>query len=364
MELGRRESGERGLDFSLFFKVWDLLHENYLEREGIEDRSLIYGAISGLTRSLGDPYTAFLAPDENEAVKAGINGEYEGIGAELGMRDEQLVIIAPLEGSPAVAAGVGAGDRILKIDGEATSGISLSEAVSRIRGQAGAVVILTLSRDSRGGDFEVAITRGKITLSSVKWEDKGEGVIYLRISRFGARTVGEWDEAVDEVLRRNPLPRGLVLDLRNNPGGVLTAATKIASDFFDRGVIVIEEFADGRRQEFTSTKLGRLNAVPVVVLLNKGSASASEILAAALRHHCQARIVGEQSFGKGTVQDARDLPDGSGVHITVAKWLTPEGKWVNEKGITPDYEVAITDEDIEAERDSQLEKAIEVLREM
>ena len=360
VELGRKESAKRNVDFSSFFKVWDLLHQEYLGRNDIHDRDLIYGALSGLVQALGDPYTAFLNPEENEMVKAGINGEYEGIGAELGMRDSQLVIIAPLEGSPAEEVGIKAGDKILMIDGVGTRGISLSEAVSKIRGKAGTPVRLTLARGPEGSDFDVTVIRGRITLASVKWEPRGDGIFYVRISRFGGRTASEWDEAVEEILRQGSLS-GLILDLRNNPGGVLSAAVEIASEFIDQGAIVTEEFADGSRQDFKSTRLGRLTTVPVVVLLNKGSASASEILAAALKCGRRAEIVGERSFGKGTVQDARDLSDGSGVHITVAKWLTPEGKWVNGEGIAPDYEVEITDEDVEAGRDPQLEKAIEVL---
>lgn len=358
------EHGEpevQNIDFSLFWKVWDLLHREYLRRDDINDQDLLYGAISGLARSLGDPYTTFLTPEENELVKAGINGEYEGIGAELGMREAQLVIIAPLEGSPAEQAGVEAGDKILKIDGEETRGIGLSEAVSKIRGEAGTSVTLTLGRESREGEFDISITRGRITLESIKWQDKGDGIVYIRVSRFGERTVSEWDEAVSEILEKVDSPKGLILDLRNNPGGLLGASVEISSEFSDQGTIAIQEFADGQRKDFKSTRLGKLSSVPVVVLLNKGSASASEIIAAALREHRQARIVGEQSFGKGTVQDARDLPDGSGVHVTIAKWLTPNGEWVDETGILPDFDVTLTREDIEVKRDPQLEKAIELI---
>ena len=361
LAIEQKEAGARNIDFSLFWKVWDLLHREYLRKDEIRDRDLLYGAISGLARSLGDPYTTFLTPEENEVIKAGINGEYEGIGAELGMRDEQLVIIAPLEGSPAEQAGVEAGDKILKVDGEETRGIGLSEAVSKIRGKAGTVVTLTLGRELEEGTFDISVTRGRITLESVKWEDKGDGIVYIRISRFGERTVSEWDTAVSNVLKNISSPEGLILDLRNNPGGLLGASVEIASDFSDQGTIVIQEFADGERKDFKSTRLGKLSSVPVVILLNKGSASASEIIASALRQNCQARIIGEKSFGKGTVQDAQNLPDGSGIHITIAKWLTPEGKCIDGVGLSPDFEVAVTKEDVEAERDPQLEKAIELI---
>lgn len=361
-------------DFSLFWQVWDLLHQDFLGKAELSDQDLLYGAVAGAARATGDPYTAFLPPSENEAVKAGLNGEYEGIGAELGMKDDQLVIIAPLEGSPAERAGIEASDRILKIDDNETAGISLSEAISRIRGDEGTVVNLLLGREGTPEPFEVKITRSRITVESVKWQALSSAakklpagvtagdldrLYYVRISRFGDKTVAEWDKAVREILAQGR-PQALILDLRNNPGGLLNAAIEIASDFVSRGVIVSEEFADGGRRSFGPTRASRLSGVPVVILLNKGSASASEILAAALQYHVKSPVVGETSFGKGTVQDARDLADGSGIHITVAKWLTPGGDWVNEKGIKPDYETVSTKGSSE-EEDVQLTKAIEVV---
>jgi len=352
---------EHQVDLSLFWKVWDLLQQEYLRKDTLSKEQLMYGAISGLARSVGDPYTAFLNPQENEVVKSGINGEYEGIGAELGMKENQLVIIAPLEGSPAEQAGVMAGDKIYKINGEDTSSITLSEAVSKIRGKKGTVVKLTLGRDSRKEPFDVSITRGRITLESVKWEEKGDGIFYIRISQFGERTYAEWRDAVDKILDKS-FPRAVIIDLRNNPGGILNVSVEIASEFIDRGVIVIQEDAAGRQKVFKSTHLGRFTSVPIVLLLNGGSASASEILASALRVQRQAKLVGTKSFGKGTVQDARDLEGGSGVHITVARWLAPDGTCVDGVGITPDYEVEITEEDIKSQRDPQLKKAIEVAK--
>jgi len=283
------------------------------------------------------------------------------------MRDGQLVIIAPLEGSPAAAVGVVAGDRVLEIEGEGTPGVTLSEAVSKIRGEAGTTVTLTLSREGGSSEsFDKVITRGRITLESVQWrpltEEGAPSLAYIRVSRFGERTVGEWQVAVNELAAASTEPlRGIILDLRNNPGGLLSASVQIASDFVDQGVVVIEEFSDGRRQNFRSTGSGRLVSVPVVVLLNQGSASASEILAAALSYQRDTPIVGEKSFGKGTVQDAQDLPGGSGVHITVARWLTPQGDCVDGEGIEPDFEVTISEEDREQGVDSPLEKAIELL---
>ncbi len=362
VNLSRQQNnlGRSRADLDLFWKVWDLLHKNHLNRDELVTQDLIYGAISGLTRATGDPYTAFLTPEENEAVKAGIDGEYEGIGAELGMREGQLMVISPLEGSPAERAGVRAGDRILEIDGEDARDFTLSEAVAKIRGKADTGVVLTLLGEDDDEPREITIVRGTIELESVKWNYEGDGLYYVRISRFGEKTVSEWDLAVNDIFSQGDL-KGLILDVRNNPGGVLTASIEVASDFVDQGVIVSEQFANGQESKFTSTRRGRLTNVPVVVLINRGSASASEIFAAALRFHQGAKLVGRKTFGKGTVQDARDLEDGSGVHITVAKWLTPDGTCVEGEGLEPDFEIEVETMDIEEQQDPQLEKAKQIL---
>lgn len=364
------------VDLSLFWDVWNLLHQEYLRQDLLDPQELLYGAARGLTQALGDPYTAFLSPEENAETKDGLNGQYEGIGAELGMKDERLLIIAPLEGSPAESLGVRAGDFIAEIDGASTAGVSLTEAVSRIRGESGSDVVLKLIRGEgkQAMDLSVTIRRAKITLKSVKWETgdaaaqrlggnslPGKGIFYIRLSRFGESTVSEWSTAINEILAVPGGSKGIVLDLRNNPGGLLSAAIQIASDFFGSGLVVSEEFGDGRRQDFPSTGVNRLGGIPTVVLINEGSASASEILAAALKYHVGATLVGSKSFGKGTVQDAQDLRDGAGVHVTVAKWLTPKGECIDGQGITPDVEVAVTESDIVASKDPQLLTALELL---
>jgi len=293
-----------------------------------------------------------------------LEGIYEGIGAELGIRQGQLIIVAPLSGSPAEGEGVRAGDKILKIEGVSTAGVSISEAVSKIRGTAGTKIILTFQRGD-GPEFEVAITRARITVKSVLSEAKGEGLFYLEVSRFGNSTNGEWDAVVREVRNQGSEIRGIVLDLRNNPGGFLSAAVYLASEFLAKGTVVIQEDARGGKQVISvqQTKNGHAFAeVPVVVLINAGSASASEILAAALQERGGARLVGEQSFGKGTVQDAVDFEDGSGLHLTVTKWLTPSGRWVHEGGLAPDFAIELTEEDGNAGRDPQLDKAFDLLR--
>ena len=347
------------IDFSPLWDVLERINADYLFRP-VEGTKLLYGAISGLVKALGDPYTSFLDPTGNTAFNDSLEGVYEGVGAELGIRNDQLIIVAPLSGSPAEAQGIRAGDKILEIDGSSTAGLSVTEAVNKIRGKAGTVVGLTLQRGS-ASSFKVSITRAQITVKSVSWEDKGNGIYYLKVSRFGESTNGEWDE----VVAKSKNARGIVLDLRSNPGGYLAGAVYLSSEFLTSGAVVIQEDANGGRSTLSvqPTKGDHAFAgTPVVILIDEGSASASEIMAAALEERAGSRLVGEKSFGKGTVQDAVDFDDGSGLHLTIAKWLTPSGKWIHEKGLEPDYVVALTDADIEAGRDPQLDKALELLK--
>jgi carboxyl-terminal processing protease len=346
------------IDFSPLWDVLDRINEDFLFRP-VDGTKLLYGAVSGLVKALGDPYTAFLSPTENTAFNDSLEGVYEGIGAELGLRDDQLIIVAPLGGSPAEAKGIRAGDKILEIDGSSTSGLSVTEAVTKIRGEAGTVIELTLQRGSEAS-FKVSITRAQITVKSVNVEKKDGGIYYLEVTRFGESTNSEWDDAVSQAKEAT----GIVLDLRSNPGGYLSAAVYLASEFLNSGAVVIQEDASGDRSTLSvqSTKNDHAFAgIPVVVLIDEGSASASEILAAALSERAGAKLVGEKSFGKGTVQDAVDFDDGSGLHLSVAKWLTPKGEWVHDKGIEPDFKVKLTDEDINAGRDPQLDKALDLL---
>jgi len=349
------------IDFSVFWEVWDTLNDYHVDRP-LDPQQLLYGSLKGLAEAVGDPYTAFLPPPENREVQDNLNGRYEGIGAELGMRDERLTIISPLDGSPAEAAGVQPGDTILKVDDEETANLSLGEAVSKIRGPAETAVRLTLRR-GEGEPFEVEITRQQITVKSVSWEQKDEGVVYIRVARFGEATNADWGRVVDEITtNQSPITKAIVLDVRSNSGGYLQASIHIASEFTNTGVIVYEEFGDGQKREFESDHRGRLTMVPVVVLINGGSASASEILAGALRDLKGSQFVGERSFGKGTVQDAVEFDDGSSVHVTIARWLTPNGDNVDEIGLEPTVVVEITEEDANAGVDSQLEKAIEIAK--
>ena len=363
IEIINQYPGDTKVDFALFWQVWDLLNTTYLERP-VDQKKMLYGAISGMVNSLEDPYTSFLPPKVNEVVTNAINGVYEGIGAELGFKDTQLVIVSPLDGSPAKAAGIKPGDKILAIDGQGTAAINLNEAVSKIRGEEGTKVTLLIQRADET-PFNVDIKRGKINIASVTWEDKGNGTAYIRVSRFGGDTNQDWSRVVSEVNVQMKELDAVVVDVRGNPGGYLQSAVHIASEFFRDRPVLWEETATGEQLPFKADRVGGFTSVPAVfVLIDGGSASASEILAAGLRDNIGAKLVGSKSFGKGTVQDARDFKDGSGVHITIAKWLTPKKEWIHKIGLMPDVVVERTDEDFAAQRDPQLDKALELAQEI
>lgn len=363
-------SQNSAVDFSLFWKAYDLLNQKHISSP-IEPQKLLYGALHGLYAAAGDPYTVFLTPEENKSVNSSLTGKYEGIGAELGMRDGLLIVVSPLDGSPAKSAGIKAGDAILKIDGKETTGISLSEAVNKIRGPVDSKIILTIRHqlsDSNTASAsakyaaaqDLTLTRASIKVESIKMEIKNDNIAYIRVSRFGDTTDEEWDKVVAEVSGQRSAVRAVVLDLRSNPGGYFESAIHLASEFVSDGVVSSQSFTHGVKQDYKVDHPGKLLKVSGVVLLNEGSASASEIVAGALRDRRGFKIVGVKSFGKGTVQDAESFDDGSGVHITVAKWLTPNGYNIHGSGISPDVKVEITDEEINNGKDPQLDKALEM----
>ena len=354
-------AGKEDIDFNLFWNVWDRLEKNYLNKEDVDPAQMVFGAIQGMVASLGDPYTVFLKPTENKEVKEDLNGAFEGVGIQLGYKDDQLAVIAPLKGTPADKAGVKAGDLILKIDGESTAGISLEEAVQKIRGPKGSKVTLTLIHSDEKEPYEAEIIRGTIIVSSVEVEfiaTEDYKVAHLKLSRFGDRTTEEWGKAVNQILNYRPQINGIILDLRNNPGGYLTSSVFITSEFVSKGIVVQQEQASGFKETYSVNRQGKLLNQPLVVLINGGSASASEIVAGSLRDHQRAKIVGVKSFGKGTIQEAEDLSGGAGLHITTARWLLPSGDSIEKDGLNPDVEIK---DDAETEEDEQLEKAIEVL---
>lgn len=361
IEISNQYPADGEIDFALFWEVWEILNTTYLERP-VDPEAMMYGAISGMVNSLGDPYTSFLPPTVNESFMDSMGGRYEGIGAELGLRDGVLIIVSPFDGSPAKKAGARPGDKILQIEEKSTMGMSVTEAVALIRGDSGTRINLTLQTGTNE-PREVSITRGVITVASVTWEDKGEGTAYIRISRFGTDTNEEWNKVVSELNVKMEELDAVIVDVRGNPGGYLQSAVHISEDFFRGKTVLYEETSTGQQIPFSTSKVGVFDDIPAVfVLIDQGSASASEILAAALRDNIGATLIGTKSFGKGTIQDAKDFEDGSGLHITIAKWLTPNKVWVHGEGLQPDIEVEITDEDLNEGGDPQLDRAVELAK--
>jgi len=350
------------VDFSLFWKVWDLLKEKYVNRTTLDAQQMVYGAIKGMIKATGDPYTTFFDPKETKSFSDDIGGSFEGIGAELGIKDAILTVIAPLESSPAQKAGLRAGDKILKIGDKSTADMTIDEAVDLIRGKKGTTVKLTIFHEKAQETQEVVITRETIEVKSVKIEFKDSNIAYIKITKFGEETGKEFDAAMNQTLAQNS--RGIILDLRNDPGGFLDKSVDIASRLISKGqVVVIEEDNAGKKENLYTSGGDKLSSLPMVVLINEGSASASEILAGALRDDREVSLIGKKSFGKGSVQELINLPGDSSVKITVAKWLTPNGDYIMEKGINPDFEVDLTTDDFDNNRDPQLDKAMEVLKE-
>jgi len=354
------------LDFSLFWKTWDTLEARYFDKSKIDNRKMIYGAIEGMVRAIGDPYTVFLSPDDNKVVNEDLQGSFEGVGIQLGFRGNQLAVITPLPGSPAEKAGIKAGDFIVGIKDDenqvetGTVGLSLPDAVKLIRGKAGSKVTLLLTRDGINTSITVELERAKLDIPSVivTFVGQKESIARIQLLKFGADTNGEWDKQIKSITEREGV-MGVILDLRGNPGGYLEGAVDIAGEFMQTGsVVVVEERSDGKKNEFKTQRIGYLTQTPLVVLVNGGSASAAEILAGALKDAKRAKIVGDTTFGKGSIQEPLELDGGSGLHITIAKWLTPSGYWVNEKGLEPDVKIK---DDEKTKEDEQLQEAIKLL---
>jgi carboxyl-terminal processing protease len=286
-------------------------------------------------------------------------GTFEGIGAEVGKRDDMITIVAPLEGMPAQKAGLRAGDKVYAINGESALGLTVTQAVKKIRGPKGTTVTLTIIR-GEAKPFDVEIVRDKIVIASVETEMRSDGYYVIRITNFNDDTEALFNQAINDILTKSP--KGIILDLRNNPGGYLETAVFVASEWIEDGLVVAEQFGENRRNEHFSNQRARLKDFATVVLINEGSASASEIVAGALRDYKEATIIGMKSFGKGSVQAVKDLSDGSSLKLTVAHWLTPAGDQINEKGIEPDITVDFTEEDIKNEKDPQFDRALEFLK--
>ncbi len=312
--IGKYSQGKEGvltqdIDFSLFWDVWDALKKDYADKDKLNDKEMFYGALKGLVASLGDPYTVFMDPKLAQEFEDDMAGTFEGIGAEIGIRKEILTIIAPLEDMPAQKAGLLAGDKVYAINGESTAGITIDEAVRKIRGPKGTQVTLTIFRSGTDKTQDITITRGVIVVKSIRTELKDNNIFVLKITNFNDDTLDLFNEKVREILTTDP--SGIILDLRNNPGGYLDTAIEVASEWVEDNIIVTEKFSEEKRNEYLSRGRARLKDYPTIVLVNQGSASASEIVAGALRDHEKAIIVGKQTFGKGSVQAVREFKDGS-----------------------------------------------------
>lgn len=358
---GIEEGKPEAVDFGLFWDSWKMIKEKYVAAGEVKDQDLVYGAVSGLLDSLKDPNSVFFPPADAKKFTEDITGEFSGIGAEIGIRNEQLTIIAPLKGTPAEKAGLKAADKILKIDDTDSSGLSVEEAVKLIRGKRGTTVILTIFRNGWGKSKEILITRDVIQVPTLDWEMKDGDIAYVHLYNFYEKAPFLFYKAAVEMVLQNP--EGMILDLRDNPGGYLEASVDLAGWFLEKGkTVVVEKFRSGQEEVFESRGNGVFKDFPMVILINEGSASASEILAGALRDHRGVKLVGKKSFGKGSVQEVENLKDGSMIKITVARWFTPKGILIEKNGLTPDYEVELTEEDAKAEKDPQLEKAMEILK--
>lgn len=358
------ETGDKkdtdNLNFNLYWEVWDNVKSNYVNKIKISDKKLFYGSLKGLAEATGDPYTMFMDPEEAKEFADDLAGTFEGVGMEVGLRNDIATVIAPLDETPAQKAGLLPGDKIYAVDDVPTIGLSISEVVRKIRGPKDTTVKLTIIRGDQKA-FDVEIVRGVIVVKSLKTELRPDNIYVIRISNFNNDTEYLFNQAVDEILIKKP--RGIILDLRSNPGGYLETSIRIASEWIEEGMIVAEQLNDNKRNEYPARGLARLKDFKTVVLIDGGSASASEILAGALRDYKKATLVGETTFGKGSVQTLKDLSDGSTLKITIAKWLTPAGDFIDEKGIEPDVKIELDMDDINNNLDPQFDKALNILKE-
>lgn len=371
------ENGQ--MDLTLMWEVKDRLAKTFLEKDKINaEKQLVYGSIKGMVDSLGDPYTVFLSPEENKMSNEDLSGEFGGVGISLGYKDKNLAVMSPLAKTPAEKAGLLAGDLILKITDKnkkiekETNDISLNEAVDLIRGKIGTEVTLKIFREDKKEPFDVTLKRENITVPSLEleWKEKdNKKIAWVKLYKFTEQLYADWPKMVDQILEEeNKVGKdkfgGIVLDLRNNPGGYLEASVLVGSDFINNGTIVEQKSSDGKIEDYSvDTNRRKLLNEKLVVLVNGGSASASEILAGALKDYKRGKLVGEKTFGKGTVQQPEELADGSGLHITVAKWLLPNGKNIHKIGIDPDVEVKFEPNEKDIKADNQLDKAMGVLLE-
>lgn len=347
--------------FETFWEVWRLVESNFYDPDRVNPEKMAYGAIKGMVDAVGDKYTFFATPAQTSVANTRLEGSYEGIGAYIDQENGFPVILGPVgEDTPAARAGLRRGDVVLAVDGVDVEGMPLEEVIAMIKGPAGTDVTLKILRQGEAAPFEVTITRAHIDVPSVTGEMRPDGLAYVRISIFGDNTSDELDDLLEKLLAQNP--KGLILDLRGNGGGYLVAAQEVLGRFLRGGVATYRADREGNR--FPLDVVGgrvRVFDLPMVVLVDGGSASASEIVAGALQDSKRAILIGEQTFGKGSIQNVFDLEDGSSVRVTVAHWLTPNGRQIQDVGLTPDIVAPRTPEDYAADRDPQLDTAVAYL---
>ena len=351
---------QKNANISALWRVWRLLNENYIDPQKLQEQPLVQGAVEGLVRAVGDPYTVFMTPEENTQFRDSLSGNLQGIGAELTERDGDVIVVVPLKGSPAERAGVMPQDVLTEVNGESMEGLGLGDVVRRVRGPRGTTVRITVFRDSSPQPVHFEIVREDIHVPSVESRVIGSGsgtIGYVALNQFGEGSIDEVRRALESF--REKKPKGLILDLRYNGGGYLDGAVDLVSLFLRDGKVVSVEHRKGAPQQHYVSGRPLYPDTPLIVLQNEGSASASEIAAGALQDYGRATVIGKKSFGKGTVQEVIDLPDDSSLRVTVARWLTPKGKDLGKEGVHPDIEIERTTEDLKAGRDPQLDAAVE-----
>jgi carboxyl-terminal processing protease len=345
--------------FAPFWETWQIVHDQYVDQP-VDNVNLMRGAIRGMLESLGDQHTSYMDPQEYKDANASLEGAYEGIGAYVDTTGDYLTIISPINGSPAEKAGIQTGDQIIAIDGQDMTGINPEIVRQKVLGPAGSTVHLTILRKGEDKPLEFDIVRAKIEIPSVEGKMLDNNIAYVKINTFGATTTSELRSTLKDLMAKKP--QGMIIDLRNNGGGYLNTAIEVGSQFIPKGVILYEQYGDGRRETYNAQPGGLATDIPLVVLINKGTASASEILAGAIQDYGRGKLVGDVSYGKGSVQNWIQLQDDQGaVRVTIAKWLTPKERTIDKIGLTPDYKVQLTEDDAKANRDPQLDKAIELL---
>ncbi len=345
--------------FKPFWEAWTLVHENYVDQP-VDNVALMRGAIKGMMDALGDEHSSYMDPETFDQANAELSGEYDGIGAFVDTTTEYLTITSPMPDSPAERSGLQAGDKVIAIDGQDMTGVQAELARRKVLGPAGTTVHLTILREGEKQPLQIDVTREKIKMKSASGKMLDNGIAYVQVTTFGNKTTPELLATLQELMAQNP--KGLVLDLRNNGGGFLNTSVDVASQFLSDGVVLYEQYGDGSRNTYKVEPGGLATDIPMVVLINEGTASASEIVAGALQDYGRAKLVGVTSYGKGSVQNWIPLADEQGaVRITIAKWLTPKERTIHKIGLTPDVVAEMTEEDLKADRDPQLDKAVEVL---